>query len=201
MSLDIWSFIFIVDVKGVVQLIEPEDSSNNSANQSVNKVKWLIMKRVPGCSLKEFIAKKDKNFAGVIEAIHLALNLVGIVKQVHNKSIFHQNLSPENIMIEWDSNHDSINHAQLTLLNFSQAVSALNSADLTVASSTQKWYQPLHATTTTLSSTVDASGVCAIIFWLLTKVDPRHNNNELPHQEACENLNQIIDRAVKSASM
>jgi serine/threonine protein kinase len=201
MSLDIWSFIFIVDVKGVVQLIEPEDSSNNSANQSVNKVKWLIMKRVPGCSLKEFIAKKDKNFAGVIEAIHLALNLVGIVKQVHNKSIFHQNLSPENIMIEWDSNHDSINHAQLTLLNFSQAVSALNSTDLTVASSTQKWYQPLHATTTTLSSTVDASGVCAIIFWLLTKVDPRHNNNELPHQEARENLNQIIDHAVKSASM
>jgi serine/threonine protein kinase len=120
---------------------------------------------------------------------------------MHNKSIFHQNLSPENIMIEWDSNHDSINHAQLTLLNFSQAVSALNSTDLTVASSTQKWYQPLHATTTTLSSTVDASGVCAIIFWLLTKVDPRHNNNELPHQEACENLNQIIDRAVKSASM
>ncbi|CAF1406093.1 unnamed protein product, partial [Rotaria sordida] len=175
------------DVKGVSQLIEPENASNNLTQQRVDKVNLsMIMKRAPGYSLKEFIERKCQGVLEVQEAIQLTLNL---------------NLSPENIMIEFDSKSRLINQAQLTVLNFSQAVVISTGRDAEIASSTQKWYRAPQTNVKGLSSTIDASGVCAILFWLLTQTDPSHKNDELPHQQAREKLHDMIKSAANSTSL
>lgn len=192
--------ISVADVKGVNQLIEPENASNNLVQRRVNSDLWMMMKRAPGYSLKEFIERKCQGVLEISAAIQLTLNLIGILQQVHNKGIFHQNLSPENIMIEWDSK-SSIDRAQLTLLNFSQAVIISNRTYTSVTSSSQKWYHVSQIDDKGLSSTVDSSDSCAVLFWLLTQIDPRHENGQLPHQQARDKLNDMIKSAVKSTSM
>jgi serine/threonine protein kinase len=193
--------ISVADVKGVSQLIEPENASNNSVHRRVDSDNlWMIMKRAPGYSLKEFIERKCQGVLEIPGAIQLTLNLIGILQQVHNKGIFHRNLSPENIMIEWDLK-SSIDHAQLTVLNFTQAVIVSIRTHPSVTSSTRKWYHVPQIDDKGLSSTVDPSGICAILFWLLTQIDPRHDNDELPHQQARDKLNDMIKSVVKSTSM
>jgi len=193
----------VVDVNGVSQLIEPENASNNLVQRRADRgYLWMIMKLVPGYSLKDFI--DERKCKGVVldipAAIQLTLNLVGILQQVHNKEIFHLNLSPENIMIECDSK-SSIDRAQLTVLNFNQAMNVSNKTHTSIKSSIQKWYHPRQIDDKGLSSTLDPSGICAILFWLLTQIDPRHDNDELPHQQARDKLNGEIKSAVKSTSM
>jgi serine/threonine protein kinase len=191
----------VVDVNGVSQLIEPENASNNLVQRRVDTdYLWMIMKRAPGYSLKEFIERKCQGVFEIPAAIQLTLNLVGILQQVHNKEIFHLNLSPENIMIEWDAK-SSIDCAQLTVLNFNQAMNVSNKIHTSIKSSIQKWYHPRQIDDKGLSSTVDPSGICAILFWLVTQIDPQHDNDELPHQQAREKLNGAINSAVKSTSM
>ncbi len=188
-------------MKGVSKLIEPENASNNLVQRRVNRDNlWMIMERAPGCSLKEFIERKCQGVLEISTAIQLTLNLIGIIQQMHNKGIFHQNLSPENIMIEWDLK-SSIAHAQLTILNFTQAVIVLNTAHTSIPSSIEKWYHAPQIDGKGLSSTVDPSGSCAILFWLLTQIEPEHDNDELPHQQARDKLNDMIKSAVKSTSM
>ncbi|CAF1067890.1 unnamed protein product [Rotaria sp. Silwood1] len=190
------------DVQGVSQLIEPENISNNLTQQSLDKANlWMIMKRAPGYSLKEFIERKYRVVLEISTAIQLTLNLVRILQQVHGRGIFHQNLSPENIMIEWDLNSTSIDQALLTVLNFRHAVFVSTSKDTAIVSSTQKWYHAPQTNITKLSSTIDASGICAILFWLLTQMDPRRENDELPHQQARDKLNDMIKGAVNSTSL
>ncbi len=178
-------------MKGVSQLIEQGVKRDNV---------WMIMERAPGCSLKEFIERKCQGVLEISTAIKLTLNLIGIIQQMHNKGIFHQNLSPENIMIEWDLK-SSIDRAQLTILNFSQAVIVSNKAHTPIKSSTEKWYHAPQIDDQGLSSTVDPSGSCAILFWLLTQIEPGHGNDELPHQRARDKLDDMIRSAVKSTSM
>lgn len=188
-------------MKGVSQLIDPDDESNNLAQRRANRDElWMITKRAPGYSLKEFIERKCQGVLEISVAIKLTLNLVEILQQMHNKGVFHQNLSPENIMIEWDSK-SGIDRAQLTIVNFSQAVILSNRKYTPVTSSAEKWYHAPQKDDKGLSSTVDPSGSCAILFWLLTQVDPRHDNGELPHQQAHDKLNDMIKSAVESTSM
>ncbi|CAF3919413.1 unnamed protein product [Rotaria sp. Silwood1] len=190
------------DVKGVTQLIESENTSNNLTRRCVGKANlWIIMKRAPGYSLKEFMERKCRGVLELSAAIQVSLNLVRILQEVHSRGIFHQNLSPENIMIEWDLKSTSINQAPLTVLNFSQAVIISTGRDTAIVSSKQKWYQVPQTNVKRLSSTIDGSGVCAILFWLLTQMDPRHENHELPHQKARDKLNDMIKSAVNSTNL
>ena len=194
--------ISFVDVKGFSQLIEPENKSNNLAQRRVdNGNLWMIMKRAPGYSLKEFIERKCQGVLEISAAIQLTRNLVEILQQMHSKGIFHQNLSPENIMIEWDSKSTSISQANLTVLNFSQAVTISTQTDTKNISSSRKWYHASQTNVNGLSSTVDASGACAILLWLMTGMDPRHENDELPHQQARDKLNDMIKSTTNSTSL
>ncbi|CAF1284838.1 unnamed protein product [Rotaria sordida] len=62
-SMDLYREVTVMkdlkDVKGVSQLIEPENTSNNLTQRHVDKTNlWMIMKRAPEYSLKEFIERK-----------------------------------------------------------------------------------------------------------------------------------------------
>lgn len=159
------------------------------------------MERAPGCSLKQFIERKDKQELEISTAIGLTLHLIKIIQNMHNRGVFHQNLSPENIMIEWDGK-SSIDAVQLTLLNFSQSIIMSNRIYTSISASKEKWYQAPQTDKPGLTPTVDSSGVCAILFWLLTHIDPHQDNNDnFPRHEVREKLDSIIRSIVTSISM
>jgi len=162
------------------------------------------MERASGCSLKEFIRQKYHNELGILGAVQLAQQLLKIIKNINSQGIVYGNLKPEHIMIEWNIQNSSIEQAQLTLINFSQAYTISDKIDPTNYLSKQCWYEPPHANTKGFqcSSIVDASGVCAILFWLITKIDPQHDNGKLPHHQndARDEIERKINREVKTLS-
>jgi hypothetical protein len=107
-------------------------------------------------------------------------------------------------MIEWDFKKTSIEQAQLTLINFSQAYIVSDKTDPANDLSKQCWYQPSQANVKGFqsNSTIDTSGICAILFWLITKIDPHYDNNKLPHQQdnARREMERKIIQEVKTAS-
>ncbi len=192
-------------MKGVVQLIELEDSPDTDDQQLSSKSNLsLITEHSPGYSLKEFVNRIHRGGFGVLEAIQLVQNLITIVKQVHSKGVLHQNLEPENIIIELDSKQTSIDQARLILINFSQAYIKSDRHDQMIQSAAQCWYKApqLNVESLKYSPTIDASSICAILFWLLTNTDPRHDHNLLPHQQenAMDKLDNKITQAVRNAS-
>ncbi|CAF0765289.1 unnamed protein product [Adineta steineri] len=189
------------DVKGVCQLIEPENLSNNLVQRCINSDSlWMVMKRAPGCSLKEFIEQTCQGPLDILSAIQLTLNLMQIIQQVHKKGLFHLNLSPENIMIEQNL-RVSYNRAQLTILNFNQATIVSDRTYIPVTTSAQKWYHARQIDDKGLSSTIDPSTICAILFWLLTRIGPQHSTDALPHQQAREQFDDMIKSTVKFVDM
>ena len=113
-------------------------------------------------------------------------------------------MEPENIMIEWDSKKTSIEHACLTLINFSQAYIKSDIIDPVNQQLKQRWYQAPQENVEGFkySSTIDTSGICAILLWLLTNIDPGHSYDKLPHQQdnSRDKLEKKINHAVETIS-
>jgi serine/threonine protein kinase len=159
---------------------------------------WIIIERAPGYSLKEFIDRKYRNNFGILEAVKLVKQLLIIVKRVHSQGILHRNLEPKHIMIEWDFATTTIEQAHLTLINFSNAYIRSDRKDPINSSSKQSWYKPPQ---TNVESSIDVSGICAVLFWLITETVPQHGNDTLPHQQsdARDQLESKIIEAVNTA--
>jgi hypothetical protein len=62
------------------------------------------------------------------------------------------------------------------------------------------WYNAPQANVESLkySSTIDATSICAIVLWLLTNIEPRHDHGNLPHQR--ENVMDILDNKITKAT-
>lgn len=183
--------IIVLEIKNICQLIDYREGHDNF---------WMIMERARGHPLKEFFERQFQRNFEIPTAIKLTLRLIGIIQQMHGKGVFHQNLSPENIIIEWDPK-SSTDDAQLAIVNFSQALILSSRTHASIPSPKDKWYCPPQINHQALNSTVDSSGCCAILFWLLTHINPRHVENNLPHQQARDKLDDMIKTAAKSASM
>ncbi|CAF4297795.1 unnamed protein product [Rotaria socialis] len=174
-------------VPGVVQLIEPEQQSNNFGKKAGGEDDlWIIMQRASTHSLKTFMDQKREKYKTDIEvssAIKFVQHLIGIVKQVHSRGILHQNLEPENIVIEYESKNPSIDEANLTLLNFTQAYIKSHQSTHINQENAIRWYQQPEANAQSFkySATNDASAIVAILLWLLTDVIPQHREKILPH--------------------
>jgi serine/threonine protein kinase len=195
---------FLQGVKGVVQLVELENpSDDNEQLTSKNKLE-LLTERPQGYSLEHFVNEIHRGGFGVLEAVQLVQILITIIKQVHSKGVFHQNLRPENITIEWNSKQTSMDQAELILLNFSQAYIKSEKTNRISQSEAGCWYKAPQWNVKSLkySSTIDASNICAILLWLLTNTDPPHDQNLLPHRpnNVMDILGKKIAQAVRNAS-
>jgi serine/threonine protein kinase len=186
--------LFLLDTNNVSQVIEYPTNKIDS---------WLIMERAPGCSLKEFVEQKHHNDLEILEAVQLVQQLLIIVKRIHFQDVIHNNLEPKHIMIEWDKK-TPIEQAHLTVISFSQAFIKSDNNDDMNAGSKQNWYRPPQANAEGLQniSSVDASSIGALLFWLITKTAPQHNYGILPHQQddARHELENKISKAVRTAS-
>ena len=182
-----------------------EGRDNNDPRDFAKNKLFFATKVLPGVSLKEFILKQARSRLGVLEAIQLIQNLTEIAKEVHSRNVLHQNLTPETVMIDWNHTQSSIDQARLTLVDFSQAYIKSDEKSPLNQLAESRWYKApqtnvkLHR----YRPTIDTSGICALLLWLLTDCDPKHNEDKLPHQQ--DNVKDEIDRrialAVRNASM
>ncbi len=193
-------------MKGVIQWIDLKRPSDNTQQRSDSKKDLsLVVEYAPGYTLKKFVNQIHRGGFGVLQAVQLVQNLITIVKQVHVKDVLHQNLGPEGVLIEWDSKQQSIDQAELVLINFSQAyIKSEKKAEMNQSTS-PCWYKAPQANVESFkySSTIDASSICGILLWLLTNTDPRHDQDILPHQQdnVRNKLDNKIAQAVRNASM
>ncbi|CAF4705391.1 unnamed protein product [Rotaria socialis] len=190
-------------VPGVVQLIEPEDESNNFERDAGGEVDlWIILQRAPTNSLKKFMDQKRGKYGHDIEvssAIKFVQNLIGIVKQVHSRGILHQNIEPENIVIKYELKNQPIDKVNLTLLNFTQAYIKSNELTHINHDEGNHWYQSPQAYIQSFKNSAinDASAIVAILLWLLTDEIPQHHGNILPHHLL--EIHSRIDRKISNA--
>lgn len=187
-------------------MIDLVESFDNVKEQSASRNDLsIIAEYTPGCNLKKFFSQMHRGDFGVLQAVQLVQNLIAIVKQVHAHGVLHQNLGPESVLIEWNPKQTSVDQAKLLLIDFSQA-HIKSEKNTRMSQSTQGcWYQAPQADVESFkySSTIDASSICGILLWLLTNIDPRHDQNVLPHQQGnvMDKLDKKIAQATRSASM
>lgn len=192
-------------MKGVVHLIKTKEIVGNNGQRCSEKNKYSLLTTKPsGVSLAEFVQRESRGGFGILEAIQLVQNLTAIVKEIHSRNIFHQNLGPESIVIDWDPKRSSVNKAELTIQDFSQAYVKSGKGHQINPSAVQSWYRPPQVDAEPLKyiATNDPSSICALLFWLLTNTDPKHTNNTLPHQQenVINKLDNKIAQAVRNAS-
>jgi serine/threonine protein kinase len=176
-----------------------------NTGQSNNEL-WTIMKLIDGERLSDYI--KCKKFQ-LREALKLTRQLLFIVKQIHARKVIHRDIQPKNILVKQRLNND---HIDLMLTSFSSAW--INNYQWTYT--IQDFNHQLGNTFYRMpqfeqqqnenndpsqhSSTIDTTGVCAILFWLITGHDPIESQNirgEAPHQLR-ENL-KLIEKQISAA--
>lgn len=202
-------FSFTIGEKDVVQLDESENQSNNLRDMSSNEHDlWIMTSRASKHSLQKFMnEKRQRNIddIGILNVIKFSLNLIDIVKRVHSRGIFHQNLQPEHIVVHYEKFRTTIDQVPLTLVNFSKAYIDSDQSYQMKQENANQWYQPPQAKFLPFrcSETNDASTIVAIFIWLLTCEIPGHESNILPHQHSIirDKIEEQISLAVQSTSM
>ena len=193
-------------MKGVIQLIELNNESDDDEKRSDGKNDLsFVTQYAPGDTLKNFVKEILRGGFGVLQAVQLVQNLIKIIKQVHAKGVLHQNLGPDSVLIKWDWKRSSADEAELVLSDFSYAHIKSEKNTRMNQSNSGCWYKAPQANVESYkyTSTIDASCMCAILFWLLTEIDPRHDQDRLPHEQdnVTNKLDNKISHAVRNASM
>jgi eukaryotic-like serine/threonine-protein kinase len=81
-------------------------------NNSVDPLHCLVMEKIEGLDLKEYISRRKACIAEK-RAIQWMLQLASILKEIHSHNFFHRDIKPSNIMIRSDG--------QLVLIDFGTA--------------------------------------------------------------------------------
>ena len=150
-----------------------ESSSNNSNS-------WIITARAPGYSLKDLIETKHHNELEILEAVQLTQRLLDMITNIHSQGVVYGNLKPEHIMINWDIKNSSLKEAQLSLINFSEAYNISNESN------------PI------TNFNTDAADICALLFWLITKMDLK---NDYDRFQCEQNIENKINREAKTKAI
>jgi serine/threonine protein kinase len=152
---------------------------------------WIITQLISELTLESFV-HKYKSEITFPKALFLTRQLLEIIQRCHKVNIFHRNLHPNNIIVQPSNDHASISETKIVLIDFglawfdSEELSITDEDDLEVLSEAIKRYSTndlkdtlpntFYALTQLwslgksqrCSSTVDTTGVCWILFWLLT---------------------------------
>ena len=192
-------------MKGVVQLNKTKEVVESNGQRCSEKNKnTMIIEKLAGLSLADFVQRESRGGFAVLEAIQLVQKLTTIVQEIHSRNVFHQNLGPETIIIDWDPKKSAADEAQLTIQDFSHAYIKSDKKHQLNPSTVQSWYKPPQADAEPLKyiATIDPSSICALLFWLLTNTDPKHTTDTLPHQQenVINKLDNKIALAVRNAS-
>jgi serine/threonine protein kinase len=184
------------------------DTSNNDQS---SKELWTIMKLFNGETLSDYIQGNKLDFR---EALHITRRLLNMIKQIHDRNVIHRDIQPKNILIEQRSN---INEINLMLINFSSAwinnyqwKHSIEDFDEQLGNEFYRMPQFENQSIDTeqnetrqqlkqfqYSPTIDTTGICAILFWMITGHEPKESQDiwgQPPHKLR-DNL-KIIEKKI-----
>ncbi|CAF1508684.1 unnamed protein product [Didymodactylos carnosus] len=195
----------LLQVDGVPKIIDSnfDTMENTNAQGKSSRKLWILIDSIETTTLYDLINQRP---LCIRENLMISLKLVHLIKQIHSRNVVHRNISPQNILINYDSsmspdqihvglidfdfawieqpNNDSSNLDQvkdLIVNNFYRvpqfAIQSLNT------NTTDKDIEQINSDQR--SRTIDTSFICAILFWMITGRDPkcsRHENGQAPHQ-------------------
>jgi serine/threonine protein kinase len=142
---------------------------------------WIITQVISDLTLEDFV-NKCKSKITFHKALLLTQQILEIIQRCHKVHIFHRNLHPNNIMVQYSNDHGSIDEIKLVIIDFglawidSQELLVTDEDDLKMIDQVIKKHSKSELKHLLLSSsksqhcspTVDSIGVCRILFWLLT---------------------------------
>jgi tRNA A-37 threonylcarbamoyl transferase component Bud32 len=181
---------------------------NTSNDHQSNKELWTIMKLFNGETLSDYIKANKMDFR---EALYITRQLLNIIKQIHDRNVIHRDIQPKNILIEQRSN---INEINLMLINFSSAwinnyqwTHYIEDCDERLGNQFYRMPQFENQSIDTeqnetngqfrYSPTIDTTGICAILFWMITGHEPKESQDisgQPPHKLR-DNL-KIIEKKI-----
>lgn len=167
---------------------------------------WAILKLIDGTRLSDFI---KSNSVDVHEAMRITRKILLAVKKIHNRNIVHRNIQPDNILVQHRLNSSEmdfmvIDFTSAWIINHQMNHSIEDIRDrLGNAFYRMPQFEPRPDQTEQIkdyqqSSTIDAAGVCAILFWLITHRPPREFKDiwgNTPHRmhENCKIIQKKIE--------
>jgi serine/threonine protein kinase len=180
------------------------DILKNSSESSAKL--WLITESIEGMSLDTYVSTYVPKFRQIMD---ITLSLIDLIKQIHQQNIVHRNVIPKNVLIRHSASIDG-EQIHLGLIDFDLAhidqkninqnnqnvftrvdnplendfylipqfeVEPLNNNDIDDEN------QPIKSERQ--SKTIDASYICAILFWMITLHKPKVSRNidgKAPHE-------------------
>ena len=174
----------------------PKICESNVVDEASSKTEfWTIMKLMDGERLSNDLKVHGK--VTLLGALEICRSLLTIIKQVHNHKIVHRDIQPRNILIQRNS---TTNDFKLMLVNFTSAWIDDNQLANSMEPIEEQWSSEFYLVPQLEeinfrtnqqvqpcqhSPTIDTSGTCALLFWLLTGHKPRASRDisgNAPHQ-------------------
>jgi serine/threonine-protein kinase len=168
---------FLLGLSSVPKLIQSNfDLSESSTSK---KEFWTIMKFISGERLFDYIKSNKVNFR---EALQITRELIKLIKEIHQKNVVHRDIQPKNILIQKRPNDQTIN---FMFINFGCAfvINQNQWEDFNDHLGNQFYRMPQfeHRSDQTKSfeqsPTIDTTGICAILFWILTGHEPKESKD------------------------
>lgn len=145
------------DIEHIVHVTEQIQANNTT---------YLVMEYVPGISLKKYMKQQQKLFSEQ-EMLTLMQPILLALQTMHQKSILHRDISPENLMLSPDNT--------LTLIDFGAARTFSRSDDDNLTVILKRGYAPeeQYHSNSRQGPWTDLYAVCAVMYQMLTGILPQ----------------------------
>ncbi|CAF1488187.1 unnamed protein product [Adineta steineri] len=213
----------LAEVKGIPKLIDCNFEKSTINSNSWTKL-WLMTERPEGTRLDNYLRDNLLTFK---EKMMIILELIDLVKEIHQCDVVHRNLTPSKIYLHPLISADDEKEFGLQLVDFDFAhlprndeVQKTNDINLLQIDDavTNTFYLPVQFETQPLnnndidkekeprqserqSPVIDTSCICAILFWMITFHEPkvaRDATGKAPHRMS--QSSQLIKDALKLAT-
>jgi len=140
------------------------------------------MKFINGERLFDYIKSNKIDFR---EALQITRQLLKIIKEIHSKNVIHRDIQPKNVLIQQRSNDQSMNFMFINFgsafINNYQWKDSLEDIDHYLGNQFYRMPQFEQRSDQTKpfeqSPIIDTTGICAILFWILTSHEPKESKD------------------------
>jgi serine/threonine protein kinase len=178
---------FVIGLSSAPKLLK--SNVDVSENHSSKKELWTIMKFINGERLYDYIKSNKIDFR---EALHITRQLLKTIKEIHSKNVIHRDIQPKSILIQRRPNDQQMNFMFINFgsafINNYQWKDSLEDIDDYLGNQFYQMPQFEQRAVETKqfeqSPIIDTTGICAILFWILTGHEPKESKDiwqQSPH--------------------